>query len=404
MTADRRAGSGNLPADVRMLVAAGFVVAVGYGMIAPALPEYARSFGVGIALAAAVVSSFAFVRLASAPLSGRLVDRRGGAFAFCLGLLVVGGSSAASAFATTYAQLLVFRSLGGIGSSIFTVAAAALLIRMSPPAMRGRAMAAWASGFLAGTVAGPVIGGALLGISLRVPFLAYAALLAAVSAVLGARLRRHRVVAADQRWADAPTLSFAVAMRNPVFRAALASNFVDGWVVWGVRIALVPLFVVDVVARSSSWAGAALTAFAVGTVATLTLGGRLADRRGRRPTVVVGSVAVAVTTVWLGASASPAELLIVCVLSGAGTGLMTPPAEAAVADVVGGRSRGGGALAGHQIAGDSGSILGPLLGGWAIELGGYPAAFGLTALITVASLSCWLNVSPDGRAHPTHRA
>jgi MFS family permease len=388
-----------------MLVVAGFVVAVGYGLIAPALPEYARSFGVGIALVSAVVSSFAFVRLASAPLSGRLVDRRGGAFAFCLGLLVVGGSSAASAFATTYAQLLVFRSLGGVGSSIFTVAAATLLIRMSPPAMRGRAMAAWASGFLAGTVAGPVIGGALLGISLRVPFLAYAALLAVVSAVLGARLRRHRVVAADRRWADAPTLSFAVAMRNPVFRAALASNFVDGWVVWGVRIALVPLFVVDVVATSGSWAGAALTAFAVGTVATLTLGGHLADRWGRRPTVVMGSLIVAATTVWLGTSTSPGELLAVCVLSGTGSGLMTPPVEAAVADVVGqgGGRRGGGALAGQQMAGDSGSIVGPLLGAWAVELGGYSAAFLLTAVVTVGSLSLWWQVPPkdqDTTAYP----
>jgi hypothetical protein len=50
-----------------MLVVAGFVVAVGYGMIAPALPEYARSFDVGITLASAVVSSFAFVRLAFPP-------------------------------------------------------------------------------------------------------------------------------------------------------------------------------------------------------------------------------------------------------------------------------------------------------------------------------------------------
>jgi len=158
------------------------------------------------------------------------------------------------------------------------------------------------------------------------------------------------------------------------------------------------------VATSTSWAGVALTAFAVGTVATLTLGGRLADRWGRRPTVVAGTMVVAATTVWLGVSTSPTELLVVCVVSGAGTGLMTPAVEASVADVVGedGRRRGGAALAGYQIAGDSGSIVAPIVAGFVVELRGYPPAFGLTALIAVGSLLCWLHVSRDGGRNLTH--
>jgi MFS family permease len=98
------------------------------------------------------------------------------------------------------------------------------------------------------------------------------------------------------------------------------------------------------------------------------------------------------------------ELLIVCALSGAGTGLMTPPTEAAVADVVGeGTNRGGSALAGYGMAGDSGSILGPIAAAWAVELGGYPAAFGLTTSIAIGSLFCWVHVSESGRTDPIHR-
>ena len=246
----RAVPAARLPDGVRLLVGAGFVVAVGFGIVAPALPEYARSFGVGITAASAVISGFALVRLAFAPVSGRLVDRRGPRFVFGLGLLVVAGSSIAGAFATTYAQLLIFRSLGGTGSTMFTVAAAALLIRMAPPEMRGRAMAAWSSGFLAGAVAGPVIGGALLGISLRAPFLAYAGLLCAVAAVLHVRLGHVAGPAAPTRPGGRP-LTFVAAIRNPVFRAALVSNFLDGWTVYGIRLSLVPIFVVDVVARSS---------------------------------------------------------------------------------------------------------------------------------------------------------
>lgn len=78
-------------------------------------------------------------------------------------------------------------------------------------------------------------------------------------------------------------------MRVPTFRAALASNFAAGWTVYGVRVALVPLFVVEVLQRPGSWSGIALTAFAAGTGATLFVGGRWADRRGRRSPILVGS-------------------------------------------------------------------------------------------------------------------
>ncbi len=64
-----------------------------------------------------------------------------------------------------------------------------------------------------------------------------------------------------------------------------------------------------------------------------------------------------------------------------------------MADVVGeGGNRGGPALAGYGMAGDAGSIVGPVLAAWTVELGGYPAAFGLTALIAIGSLLCWVHV------------
>ena len=54
-----------------------FFVALGFGIVAPALPLYARSFGVGKAAAAAVISMFAFLRIAFAFPAGRLIDTFG---------------------------------------------------------------------------------------------------------------------------------------------------------------------------------------------------------------------------------------------------------------------------------------------------------------------------------------
>src|SRR5699024_5510144 len=134
-----------LPADIWVLVSAAFIVAIGYGIIAPILPQFAASFDLGVTAASIVVSSFAFFRLLFAPMGGRLVDKLGERRVYVVGLLIVAASTYAVAAATTYWQLLLFRGLGGIGSTMFTVSAMALIIRIAPPEARGKATGAYAS-------------------------------------------------------------------------------------------------------------------------------------------------------------------------------------------------------------------------------------------------------------------
>jgi len=91
------------------------MIAIGYGVVAPALPVFARSFDVSVAAASTVVSAFAVARVLFAPVSGRMVGRWGELPVFCGGLSVVAVSSAACAFAADYGQLLAFRAAGGLG-------------------------------------------------------------------------------------------------------------------------------------------------------------------------------------------------------------------------------------------------------------------------------------------------
>ena len=49
-----------IPREIRVLIAAAFVIAIGFGLVAPVLPAYARSFDVGVAAASVIVSAFAF--------------------------------------------------------------------------------------------------------------------------------------------------------------------------------------------------------------------------------------------------------------------------------------------------------------------------------------------------------
>ncbi|NMH97075.1 MFS transporter [Pseudonocardia acidicola] len=392
-----------LPREIWVLVAAAFVIAVGYGLVAPALPAFARSFDVGVTAASVVISLFALFRLGFAPVSGRLVARFGELRVYVVGLSISAMSTGATAFAADYWQLLLFRGLGGIGSTMFTVSAISLLVRLAPPSLRGRASGMWATGFLLGNIAGPLLGGLLIAVSLRAPFLVYCAALI-VALVLTGLLLRGRTGPAAATDPDAlPAATFRSALGHPTYRAALAASFANGWTVFGVRIALVPLFVVEVLRRQEAWAGYALAVFAVGNAATLLAAGRFADRRGRRPPVLAGLIVSAVGTACLGVTGSLPLFLAVSLLTGIGSGLVNPPMTAAVADVIGAKARGGTVLAGFQMAADLGAIIGPVLTGAVAELVGFGTAFALTGAISALALAFWLRAPETlpSRAAPT---
>lgn len=384
---------GKLPPEIWVLVSAAFVIALGFGIVAPALPQFAREFGVGVAAASAVISAFALMRLVFAPASGSLVQRLGERPVYLIGLMIVAVSTGACALAQTYWQLLVFRGLGGIGSTMFSVSALGLLIRISPPTSRGRISGLYATAFLLGTIGGPLVGGALVGFGLRVPFVIYAVALVIAAAVVYFTLGNSDLVK-PEKGAAPPTMSLLTALRIPAYRAALASNFTNGWAVFGVRVALVPLFVVEAMQRSEVFVGIALTVFAVGNALVLTSAGRLSDVRGRKPFMVGGLAVCGLGTVVMGYVHDPVLFLVVSLIAGIGSGLMSPAQQASVADVIGSKARGGPVLAAFQMASDVGAVIGPIVAGMIVEQASFGPAFAVTGALLLLAGLWWARV-PD---------
>lgn len=378
----------SIPSEIWVLIGSAFVIAIGFGLIAPVLPAYARSFDVGVAAASLVVSAFAFFRLVFAPAGGALVSRLGERPVYLTGLLIVAVSSLATAFAQSYWQLLVFRGLGGLGSTMFTVSAMALMVRLAPPSIRGRVSSAYASAFLIGGMLGPVLGGLLASFGLRLPFVVYAGALVVAAAVVGSRLSGARLrPSADQ--AQRPAMLLREALSHSAYRAALASAFANGWCNFGVRMAVLPQFALTI--HDRPWvAGTALAIAAVGTAATLQIAGRLADSVGRRPMVVIGLTVTALGFGLLGLSGDLLVLLVLSAVSGLGAGLVNPGQQATVADIIGADRSGGSVLAAFQMAQDSGAIVGPILIGVVADQAGFGWALAGTALVSLLALVPWL--------------
>jgi len=382
-----------LPREVWSLIGANAVIALGYGVVAPVLPQLARHFGVSISAATFVITAFAVMRLLSAPPTGFLVQRLGERRIYVSGVLIVAVSTAACAFANTYWQLLLFRALGGIGSTMFFVSALGLMIRMSPPDARGRVAGMFSGAFLVGSVAGPVVGSLTAGFGLSAPFLIYGALLLFAAAVVLVSLRNSPL--AGPADAEEPTVTLRVALRHRAYRAALLSNFATGWSLFGLRFALVPLFVDEALDQTPSVAGLALAAFAIGNVSVVMYSGRLSDRIGRRPLMIGGLALSGVTTAMLGLTDSAPMFFGAAVIAGAASGVYNSPQQAAVADIIG-KARGGPAIATFQMMSDFGSIVGSFGVGILAQQLSYGWAFGFSGGILLLAAIGWV-FAPETR-------
>lgn len=369
--------SGGLPREVLVLGGVAFAVALGFGFVAPAIPVFARHFGVGRTAAGGVISVFAGMRLVCAFGAGRLVERLGERLVLATGIAVVAVSSALAGLATSYPQLLVLRGIGGAGSAMFSVSAATLLLRSVGADQRGRASGLFQGGFLLGGIAGPALGGFVTGVSIRLPFFLYAGTLAAAGTI--GLLLLPRAAGARDAATETATISVREALRSRAYRAALAAQLADSWSVLGVRSALVPLFVVEGLHASPVWIGVGFVVVAALNAVVLLPAGRLADSAGRRPVLAGGCFIGALS---LGVLALPLGLpgyLASMALLGLGSGMLDVAPAAVVGDVL--QGRGGTVVAAYQMAGDVGAVSGPLAAGRLADTAGFGAAFGLTAVV-----------------------
>ena len=368
-----------LPGEVRALSGVAFMVALGFGLVAPALPLFAREFGVGKAAAGAVVSAFAFMRLAMAPFVGRLVNAFGERVMLATGIAVVAVSSLLAGFAQNYWQLLVLRGAGGVGSVMFSVSAASLLIRVTPDHQRAQAQGVWAGSFLIGMIAGPAVG-TFASLSLRAPFFIYAGTLV-VAGLLGLGALRHSELAAAQSSRTAP-LELATALRNRAYLAALAAAFAGDFALVGARSAILPQFVTDRLGLGSGWVYAAFLVVSIVSGLLLLPVGRIADTRGRRPVIIVGLLVGAAGFLLLTGLQFAVGLLCGAALLGVAGAADSVAPGAVMGDVVAGR--GGTVVAVFQMSGDLGAVLGPVVAGWIADGGGYAASFLVSALVCAA--------------------
>lgn len=392
-----------LPREVAVLTAVAFFVALGFGILAPAIPVFAKSFDVSNLAASSIISVFALMRFVSALAGGTLVNRLGERVVLASGIAIVAVSSFFAGLSQSFPQLLLLRGIGGVGSAMFTVAALSLLLRVASADERGQASGSFQSGFLLGGIFGPAFGGPLTEWSIRAPFFVYAGTLAAAGSVAMVFLARTSLHERDAvTGADHAPTSLRTAFRSSAYRAAVVNNFANGWSIFGVRAALIPIFVVEGLKVGASWTGIGLVVGALTQVAVLIPAGRLADRRGRKPYLLAGAALALVAAVVLAFSGTVAPYLVAMALFGAASALIGVSSAAVVGDVIGGR--GGTPVAAYQMAADAGTFTGPLVAGALSDTYSYETAFLATAGVSVIAVLAVMVMPESKPAQPPETA
>ncbi|HEX9880568.1 MAG TPA: MFS transporter, partial [Candidatus Binatia bacterium] len=152
-------------------------LAVGTGIIIPALPVYAKSFGVSFEVASLVIIVYQLgVSLSSFPI-GVLMDRVGRRKVLLTGPILLAVSSVLVTLAGSFSEVLVYRFIGGVGQQMWHLGRLAMIADTGADRERGRQITTMTAMQNGGRLFSPALGGLLAGYwDVRAPFVAHALL------------------------------------------------------------------------------------------------------------------------------------------------------------------------------------------------------------------------------------
>jgi MFS family permease len=355
-----------------------FVVMLGFGLVLPTLPLYAKSFGVGDDAAGLLISAFAFTRLLVDPVSGPIVNWLGERRAAGVGVIIVGLSAVATGLAPTFALAVILRATGGAGSALLFTALTSYLLKVVPKERMGRTLGIFYGAFNVGVIAGSPLGGVIADrYGLASPLFVYAALLFVAGAMYFALVPEPRPRPQELEDDERPG-SLRELLRRREFLAALALNFAYLWMIAAVFDTLIPLFANERLGLSPKDIGFMVAIALVGELLVLYPSGGVMDRRGRRFVAVPSMLALAGIAAILGLVGSPMVYGSLMLVLGLASGVAGVPAGAMLSDIA--PERSGTAVGVFRFCGDLGLTLGPALAGVTVKGLGFGSAFALMSI------------------------
>ncbi len=276
--------------SIALLSACHFTDDINQGVVPAMLPFFIGAYHLSYAAAAGLVLAQTLFSSVAQPLFGLLADRRPSPWLIPIGLSFAGLGVALTGLTHNYVLIFAAIASSGMGISAFHPEAARR-VRYLGGARAATSMSLFTVGGMAGFAAGPLLitptliafgtrGAMLLAVPVVIMSLAATYQLPRLAAE---RVPRHRggarsvAVESREQWSAFARLTVVVMLRSIVF--------------FGLNT-FIPLYWSHVLHGSKAGGGYALTTMLSAVVTGTLIGGRMADRYGRKVVVVVSLAAL----------------------------------------------------------------------------------------------------------------
>jgi len=354
-------------------------------MLLVALPDVARGLRVEAPAANWLVTAYLATMAASLAVGGRLGDRFGRRRVVFVGLIGHGLFSILGAVAPTLWVLVLARVGMAASSSIVFPAGTALLREFISADRRGRAFGTVAAVLTLSAAVGPLVGGLLVLLGgWRTIFVANLPVVACAFVIAWWALPTSKLALSTEKRA---VLRLDLLRSRPFAGAVTAIAFSN--LAMYTTLLAIPVITAARSGLGSEARGALLSALSAGSVVFAPIGGRIADRSGRRLPALVGMLLAAAglaLAALLGANL-PA-LAVLLALTGVGLGLSGAGMQTAAVEAVP-AADAGSAVGLYSTARYLGGVAGT--GVSAIVFAAVGTAAALTPLLLLLALAALLS-------------
>ena len=360
-----------------------FLDSVGYGLVVPVLPLYAKQLGASDFSIGFLFATYAIALCLAAIPFGILSDRFGRKPFVLFGMFAMAGAFVFYALAKSYPVLVVARILDGLTAAATWSAALALLGDRFPGREMGSKMGWAMSAAAIGGIAGPLLGGTLSdAFGYRAPFYVIAAACVAggcVSIFLEERKVARRALSAGWR------------MLKPVFtnRNVMIACLVTLVTTMGLGLLepILPIYFKNTFDMTRTGIGIVFGMTMLFYAIASPLSGKLSDRVGRKRPILAGLLLTAAITPLIAVFKNVPAVFVLMAMFGFAIAFFGTPSIPLVTDAlpqsptIGEANQYGAAFGLINFFWSLGYALGPLLGGALYQWAGL-----LTALLVYSGL------------------
>ncbi len=318
-------------------VCSAFLVGLDSMITVPLIPEIAADTNTAARAGGLFVSAYALLFALVAPLCGAMSDRLGRRRILCTGLVIFALANVLTGLGGDFTVILISRAVAGLGSAMIMPSVYAMIAENFPFEKRGKIMGIVVAGLLSSTVLGVPLGAYLAYLmNWRAAFVAVAFVAAAVYLMVLVRLPAMAPKDPLER-AGNPVASYLGMIRRavttPALLCVLGSTLLWSAALYGM-FSNIGVFFSERFDFNEAQTGFAIMGSGAGSMAGALLGGRIADRLGKRRVLVAAALVAAA-----GVSAVPligehlVPVLIVFILWGTAVGVGQPVLNTLVSEL-----------------------------------------------------------------------